>query len=236
MTGARRELGRPGRRSPLVPAPVPPSPAVSGLFHFAPGPPASASGASERRGLLVPLPLALHHARTHSQSDATGTHRRARLTWRWRGVGWRQGGARSGAPGSRVLLGSWQDTWPRLPELDAPVPPGGCHLQLQQPCTAQSADPVGHFQVSDSDPGLPCLGSIDPQLPTEAESLFCGWPGAPGVQTVDRDSLAPDVNAVLSAPEGAHSSHILLGPGCPVLPSVLACLRLPTCYTRGTLP
>ena len=237
MTGARHELGHPGRRSLLVPAPVPPSPAVSGLFHFAPGPPASASGASERRGLSVPLPLASHHARTHSQSDATGTHRRARLTWRWRGVGWRQGGARSGAPGSGVLLGSSQGTRPQLSELDAPVPPGGCHLQLQQPCTAPSADPVVHFQVSDSDPGLPCSpqpGQHCPQPPTEAESLFCGWPEAPGVQMVDRDSLAPDVNAVLSAPEGAHSSHMLLGPGRPVLPSILARLRLPTRYTRGT--
>ena len=91
-------------------------------------------------------------------------------------------------------------------------------------------------RLTQGSPAHPSLGSIAPQLPTEAESLFCGRAGARGLWRVDRDSLAPDVNAVLSVPEGAHSSHVLLGPGCPVLPSVLACLRLPTCYTRGTLP
>ena len=88
--------------------------------------------------------------------------------------------------------------------------------------------------LTQGSPAHPSLGSIAPQPPTEAESLFCGRPEAPGVQMVDRDSLAPDVNAVLSAPEGTHSSHMLLGPGRPVLPSILARLRLPTCYTRGT--
>ena len=82
--------------------------------------------------------------------------------------------------------------------------------------------------LTQDSPAHPSLGGIAPQLPTEAEALFCGWAGDPRVQMVVRDPLAPDVNAVLFAPKCAHSSHVLLSPGCPVLLSVLVGLRLPT--------
>ena len=226
---------------PHFPCSWPSSSCTSGAVPFCSWAPASAAGASERRGLSVPLPFARWHARTHSQSEATGTRRRPRLTWRRRGVGWAAGregpGLEPRAPESfwaaGRTLGHGRPSWTLLCPLAAAI--CNCNsLALPEALTLWAAS--RSVRLTQGSPAHPSLGSIAPQLQTEAESLFCGRAGARGVQRVDRDSLAPDVTAVLSAPEGAHSSHVLLGPGCPVLPSVLVCLRLPTCYTRGTLP
>ena len=136
-----------------------------------------------------------------------------------------------------VLLGSRQDTWPRLPELDTPVPPGGCHLQLRQPCTAPTLQATSRsVTLTQDSPAHPSLGGIAPQLPTKAESLFCGWAGDPRVQTVVRDSLAPDVNAVLFAPKRCPLFSRLARPRLPCPTECPGVSQAPHLNTRGTLP
>ena len=106
-----------------------------------------------RGGAFGPSPLSAPSCQDPQSVRCPQTHRRPRLTWRWHGADWRQGGRMSGALESWAAgrtLGHGCPSWTLLCHLAAAI----CNCDnLALP---RSTDPAGHFQVSDSDPGLPC--------------------------------------------------------------------------------